>query len=127
MQRRDFNKYIGAVTAGLVVGSKLLGPTRLYAADDNTPAPKHVCKSHNACSGQGGCKSGDKGCAGKNSCEGKGGCASAAARHKCKGQNECKGMGGCKTSSNECAGKNSCKHKGGCAVPPTPTDTPTSK
>jgi hypothetical protein len=25
--------------------------------------------------GQGGCKSGDNGCAGKNSCKGKGGCA----------------------------------------------------
>jgi hypothetical protein len=29
----------------------------------------------NACKGQGGCKSGDNGCAGKNSCKGHGGCA----------------------------------------------------
>ena len=29
----------------------------------------------NECKGQGGCKTGDNGCAGKNSCKGKGGCA----------------------------------------------------
>jgi hypothetical protein len=29
----------------------------------------------NSCKGQGGCKTGDSGCAGKNSCKGKGGCA----------------------------------------------------
>lgn len=73
MQRRDFNKYMGAVTAGLVVGAKLLAPARAFAGDDK--APKHVCKGKNECKGQGGCKSGDNGCAGKNSCKGKGGCA----------------------------------------------------
>ncbi|WP_395743338.1 hypothetical protein [Prosthecobacter sp.] len=35
---------------------------------------QHVCRGHNDCKGQGGCKSGDNGCKGKNSCKGKGGC-----------------------------------------------------
>jgi hypothetical protein len=36
----------------------------------------------NSCKGQGGCKSGDSGCAGKNSCKGKGGCAVPVAPKK---------------------------------------------
>ena len=37
----------------------------------------HDCKGHNACKGQGGCKTGDNGCKGKNSCKGKGGCSTS--------------------------------------------------
>jgi hypothetical protein len=118
MRRREFTKAMGAVAAGLVAGSKVLGSPKAFAADEK--APKHVCKGHNACKGKGGCGSGDNGCAGKNSCKGKGGCASASAKHECKGKNECKGMGGCKSGDNGCGGKNSCKGKGGCAVPPKP-------
>jgi hypothetical protein len=73
MKRREFTKAMGAVAAGLVAGSKVLGSARAHAADDK--APKHVCKGQNTCKGQGGCKTGDNGCAGKNSCKGKGGCS----------------------------------------------------
>ncbi len=72
MERRQFNKVMGAVVAGVVAGSKLL------RADEKTPeakADKHICKGKNDCKGMGGCKTGDNGCAGKNSCKGKGGCA----------------------------------------------------
>jgi len=71
MDRREFNKIMGAVVAGMVAGSKA------FAGDEKAEdkAAKHVCKGHNECKGQGGCKSGDNGCAGKNSCKGKGGCA----------------------------------------------------
>jgi hypothetical protein len=114
MQRRQFTKAMGAVAAGLVAGSKVLSGSRLHADDK---APKHVCKGHNECKGQGACQTADNGCAGMNSCKGKGGCASAEAKHECKGQNTCKAMGGCKTGDSGCAGKNSCKGKGGCKVP----------
>jgi hypothetical protein len=70
MKRREFATIMGAVAAGLTMG------TTLHAAgkgDDK--AEKHVCKGRNTCKGQGGCKTGDNGCAGKNSCKGKGGCA----------------------------------------------------
>jgi hypothetical protein len=114
MNRRHFTQVMGAVVAGMAAGSKMLS-----AADDPAPKEKHVCKAHNSCSGNGGCKTGDKGCAGKNSCKGKGGCATVE-KHGCKGANTCKGLGGCKTGDNGCAGKNSCKGKGGCAVPIKP-------
>ena len=49
------------------------------AKQDAKPAAmalaKHACKGFNDCKGQGGCKSGDAGCASKNSCKAKGGCA----------------------------------------------------
>jgi hypothetical protein len=115
MKRREFTKAMGAVAAGLVAGSKVVGGARAFAADEK--APKHVCKGKNSCKGQGGCSSGDAGCAGKNSCKGKGGCASASMKHECKGQNSCKGQGGCSSGDHGCAGKNSCKGKGGCQVP----------
>ncbi len=70
MKRREFATIMGAVAAGLAVGSKL------HAEDKGEGgAAKHACKGMNECKGQGGCKSGDNGCAGKNSCKGKGGCA----------------------------------------------------
>ncbi len=72
MRRREFAKAMGAVTAGLAAGAKVLSDARVHAEDKE---PKHVCKGHNECKGQGGCGSGDNGCAGKNSCKGKGGCA----------------------------------------------------
>lgn len=114
MDRRKFNKVMGAAVAGMVAGSKLTGRKSQLLADEK--AAKHVCKGHNECKGQGNCASGDNGCAGQNSCKGKGGCATIA-KHDCKGMNECKGQGGCKSGDNGCAGKNSCKGKGGCQVP----------
>ena len=92
MDRREFNKIMGAVVAGMIAGSKVAS-----AADHHEKGEKHVCK-------------------GQNECKGKGGCATAS-KHECKGHNECKGQGGCKTGDAGCAGKNSCKGKGGCAVP----------
>ena len=72
MRRREFTKAMGAVAAGLAAGSQLVGPSRLLADEKEA---KHVCKGHNECKGQGGCKAGDNGCAAKNSCKGHGGCA----------------------------------------------------
>jgi len=112
MNRREFNKVLGAVGASLVAGARVTAQEK--KADDK--APKHVCKAFNECKGQGGCKTGDAGCAGKNSCKGKGGCATTP-HHECRGKNECKGQGGCKASAAGCAGKNECKGKGGCQVP----------
>lgn len=71
MDRRDFNKLMGAAVAGMLVGSKVSAQT----AKPEEKKEAHICKGKNACKGQGGCKSGDAGCAGKNSCKGKGGCA----------------------------------------------------
>ena len=71
MNRRAFNRAMGAVVAGMIAGSRLRADEK--KADDKSA--KHVCKGKNDCKGQGGCKSGDNGCAGKNSCKGKGGCA----------------------------------------------------
>jgi hypothetical protein len=80
MKRREFTKAMGAVAAGLVAGSRVVSGPRAFAADEK--APKHVCKGHNSCKGQGGCSSGDGGCAGKNSCKGKGGCQVPVKEHK---------------------------------------------
>jgi hypothetical protein len=90
MNRREFNKALGAVGVSLVAGARAMGQDK--KADDK--APKHICKGRNECKGQGGCKAGDGGCAAKNSCKGKGGCATTA-HHECRGKNECKGQGGC--------------------------------
>lgn len=71
MNRRDFNKVLGAVGVSLVAGARSMAQEK--KADDKTP--KHVCKGFNECKGQGGCSTGEGGAAGKNSCKGKGGCA----------------------------------------------------
>ena len=99
MNRRDFGKVMLSVTGGLLAGAEIAKVA--YAAE---PAgdDKHICKGHNACKGQGGCKSGDAGCAGKNSCKGKGGCAAASAKHDCAGKNACKGQGYSEMSKAEC-------------------------
>jgi hypothetical protein len=119
MNRREFNKVLGSVGVGLVAGARAMAqdakkPDTAKKADDK--APKHVCKGFNECKAQGGCKTGDAGCAAKNSCKGKGGCATSA-HHDCRGKNDCKGQGGCGTKEAGCQGKNDCKGKGGCAVP----------
>jgi hypothetical protein len=72
MERREFNKIVGAAVAGLVAGSKVLASDEKSEADK---AGKHVCRGRNDCKGQGGCKTTDNACAGKNDCKGKGGCA----------------------------------------------------
>ena len=75
MERREFNKIVGAAMAGLVAGS------RAVAGDDKSEtdkAAKHVCRGKNDCNGQGGFKTADNACAGKNACKGKGGCAGPA-------------------------------------------------
>lgn len=95
MNRRKFTSAMGAVAAGMLAGSKAFAAQEKKADEKK---PKHICKGHNECKGQGGC-------------------ASDAAKHACAGKNECKGMGGCKSGDNGCAGKNSCKGKGGCSVP----------
>jgi hypothetical protein len=95
MERRKFATVMGAVAAGMAAGSRVFAADAMKADDK---APKHICKGHNDCKGQGGC-------------------AADAAKHDCKGKNECKGMGGCKAGDNGCAGKNGCKGKGGCSVP----------
>jgi hypothetical protein len=115
MDRREFNKAMGAAIAGITAGSQVFG-RKLNRLSAEEKAEKHVCKGHNECKGQGGCQSGDNGCAGKNSCKGHGGCATVA-KHDCKGLNDCKGQGGCSSGDNGCAGRNSCKGKGGCQVP----------
>jgi hypothetical protein len=69
-----------AAIAGLYTGALA---TKSYAADDKAGTPakdskdaaKHDCKGKNACKGQGGCGTSDKGCKGKNSCKGHGGCS----------------------------------------------------
>ena len=121
MNRREFNKVLGAVGVSLVAGARSMAQEKKAdakaapkAADDKTP--KHVCKGMNECKGQGGCASGEGGAPGKNSCKGKGGCATSA-HHDCRGKNDCKGQGGCGTKEAGCQGKNDCKGKGGCAVP----------
>ena len=117
MKRRDFNKVIGAVALGLAAGARSRADEKkpdAKKAEDKTP--KHVCKGFNECKGQGGCKTGDAGCAAKNSCKGKGGCATTP-HHECRGKNDCKGQGGCGTKEAGCQGKNDCKGKGGCAIP----------
>ncbi|MEE8077666.1 MAG: hypothetical protein V3T18_01620 [Pseudomonadales bacterium] len=92
---------LGAV-AGILVGAQIRG---VSAEEESAEGDaKHACKGMNDCKGQGGCESGDGGCA-------------TTVKHDCKGQNDCKGQGGCKSSDNGCAGKNSCKGKGGCEVP----------
>jgi hypothetical protein len=98
MDRRKFTQAMGAAVAGMTAGSRLFAEEKVAAKKADEKAPKHICKGHNECKGQGGC-------------------ASDAARHSCAGKNECKGMGGCKSGDAGCAGKNSCKGKGGCEVP----------
>ena len=107
MDRREFTKVMGAVTAGMLAGSRAFADDKAAKKSD-AKSDKHICKGHNECKGQG--------ADGKNACKGKGGCASAAAKHDCKGKNECKGLGGCSAGDAGCAGKNSCKGKGGCKV-----------
>jgi hypothetical protein len=113
LSRREFGSFVSAAAAGLAGGAVVLS-----GCGDGMAAmqQKHVCKSLNTCKGQGGCKTGDAGCAGKNSCKFKGGCATFE-KHTCKGMNNCKNQGGCKTKNNGCSGANSCKGMGGCAVP----------
>jgi hypothetical protein len=123
MNRRDFNKVLGAVGVSLVAGARSMAQDKPAAKADakkaDDKAPKHVCKAMNDCKGQGGCKTGDGGCAAKNTCKGKGGCATTP-KHECRGKNECKGQGGCGTKASGCQGKNECKGKGGCAIPIKP-------
>ena len=82
------------------VAGMLSGAIGASCSREGPPAPaaaaaldKHVCRTLNACKGQGGCKTSDNGCSGKNSCKGKGGCATVD-KHGCAGQNSCKGLGG---------------------------------
>ena len=69
-----------AALTGLVGGSAALisGCNQDKGGSAGTSVEKvsaaHECKGHNACKGQGGCKTGDQGCKGKNSCKGNGGC-----------------------------------------------------
>jgi len=110
MDRRDFNKTIGAAVAGMVAGSAVfsLGQDKKgKGSKKDDKAAKHVCKGKNDCKGQG--------ADAKNDCKGKGSCATL--KHDCKAKNDCKGQGGCAPGDNGCAGKNSCKGKGGCSVP----------
>ena len=108
MDRREFNKALGAAVAGMVAGSAVFsrGQGKKGSKKDDKAA-KHVCKGKNDCKGQG--------ADGKNDCKGTGSCATL--KHDCKGKNACKGQGGCAPGDNGCAGKNSCKGKGGCTVP----------
>ena len=100
MDRREFNKIMGAVVAGMVAGSRLSAEEAKKA--EAPAADKHVCKGHNACKGKGGCKADPAKCAaGKNECKGKGGCkvpvdASHAGGEK-KEKSSCKGKSGCKS------------------------------
>ena len=119
MNRRDFNKALGAIGLSLAAGTASLAQEKKA---DEKAAAKPVCKGFNECKGQGGCKTGDGGCAAKNSCKGKGGCATTP-HHDCRGKNDCKGQGGCGTKAAGCQGKNDCKGKGGCAVPISPAMT----
>ena len=113
MDRREFTKIMGAVVAGMAAGTKAFAGEEKAAAKGD---PKlHACAGLNKCKGNGGCKTGDKGCKAQNSCGGKGGCATV--QHDCKGTNKCSAQGGCKTGDAGCAGKNSCGGKGGCKVP----------
>jgi len=114
MKRRNFNKLLLGAVAGILAGTQARSVVAQEEATEG--GEKHVCKGMNECKGQGGCETGDNGCAAKNSCKGHGGCATSA-KHDCKGQNDCKGQGGCGGGDNGCAGKNSCKGNGGCAVP----------
>jgi hypothetical protein len=83
MNRRRFATWIGAVSAGLVVGSRLFAddqaktdhPGQCGGTETKKKKSKHDCAGKNTCKGKGGCKTGDNGCKGKNSCKGKGGCA----------------------------------------------------
>jgi hypothetical protein len=108
MDRREFNKAIGAAVTGMVAGSAVFsrGQEKKGSKKDDKAA-KHVCKGKNDCKGQG--------ADGKNDCKGTGSCATL--KHDCKGKNDCKAQGGCAPGDNGCAGKNSCKGKGGCTVP----------
>ncbi len=112
MDRRDFNKVMGAAVAGMLVGSKAFGQEEKAEEKE----AKHVCKGNNDCKGHGGCRTEHNGCAGKNDCKGKGGCATTAQLHDCAGKNDCKGQGGCGGKE----GKNDCKGQGGCEVPLKP-------
>ena len=111
MDRRQFNKWMGAAVAGILVGSRVSA----QETKDEEKAAKHVCKGLNDCKGQGGCTTAKNDCSGKNDCKGQGGCATVA-HHDCSGKNECKGQGGCGGQ----AGKNDCKGQGGCEVPLNP-------
>src|SRR5216117_3110275 len=86
MDRREFNKAIGAAVAGMVAGSAVFsrGQGKKGSKKDDKAA-KHVCKGKNDCKGQG--------ADGKNDCKGTGSCATL--KHDCKGKNACKGQGGC--------------------------------
>src|SRR6185436_2242118 len=130
MDRREFTKAMGAVVAGMVAGSKVFAqdkppaakpaekPAAAHTADKKADLHvckgrakdkknacasaeyKHDCAGKNACTNQGGCKSGDAGCAGKNGCGKKGGCAvPVKAEHLAKekaGKSACSGKSGCK-------------------------------
>ena len=52
MDRRDFNKLMGAAVAGMLVGSKAFGQEEKAEEKE----AKHICKGHNDCKGQGGCE-----------------------------------------------------------------------
>src|SRR5690348_12442686 len=79
----------GAALAGIIAGgatAKVNATTysgalnkaeRLQAGVlvEEEKGPTHDCRGKNACKGEGGCRTGDNGCALKNSCKGKGGCA----------------------------------------------------
>ena len=124
MNRREFNKVLGAMGVSLAAGARAMAqekkadPAKAAPKAADTKAPKHVCKGMNECKGQGGCKVGAT-AAGKNDCKGLGGCATTP-HHDCRGKNACKGEGGCGTKEAGCQGKNDCTGKGGCAVPIKP-------
>jgi hypothetical protein len=87
-----------AAVTGLLSGTASAAPTKaidkkgtlLIAQAAGKPAQKprkgnesgNACHGKNACRGQGGCFSGDKGCKGKNTCKGKGGCGTGGTGDK---------------------------------------------
>ena len=74
MNRREFNKAIGAIATALATGATAFADDKKKEGKKAEQA-KHVCKGFNECKGQGGCGTKEAGCQGKNDCKGKGGCA----------------------------------------------------
>jgi len=69
MNRRDLNKLLLGVAGGILAGCEMQGSAKddSMAAAGMASGDKHVCKGMKECKRQGGCSTGDNGCAGKNS------------------------------------------------------------
>ena len=65
MNRRKFSSALGAAIAGLSAGAALAADDKKSKpkTDTKKPVAKHDCAGKNDCKGQGGCASGDNGCA----------------------------------------------------------------